>query len=282
MLKNWLNSVARQPCPYQKFQVTEITELQQIDLSNPFDENVTYIGRLLVEYHGDPQLIADDLAMLAQDSGSVGLNLVKEYIEKRILPKPTANITRIGNWGEILASQCMVEFNEYSFPVYKLRFREKRNWAMRLTDLFLIKFPSSGNPIICYGEVKTRSKLKYGKRVKRVAIEAHDSLKKDDALTDPEILTFLRSLLYLNKRRREALFLGQIQNRLTPYEVTHMLFLVHESEIWKEEILEELEKHQIDNRLQNLSVVILRVTNLGQLIDIAYQNAWRAVEASYG
>jgi hypothetical protein len=235
-----------------------------------------------VQAHGNPQMIADDLEMLMEDSSTIGLNVVRDYIENRILPKKSATITRIGNLGEVLAAQCMVELAGYSFPVYKLRYREKRNWAMRLTDLFLVKQQKNGKLSICYGEVKTRSGSQYTTSVKKVAIEAHDSLTKDDALENPEILTFIRNQLYSQGRLAEARLFGRIQNDLLEYDINYVLFLVHDTAIWHEEILAELDNQEIDNRLINLGVNVLRISNLGRVIEIAYENAWKGVVVANG
>lgn len=275
MLRNWLSYDKRWPCPYTKFSLADITELKSIDVDCPDNETVLYLGHLLVCAHGDPQLISDDLNMLLEDTANIGLSIIKEYIESRILPKPSATIARIGNFGEILATQCMVELAEYSFPVYKLRYREKRNWAMRLTDLFLVKKQENSKLLICYGEVKTRSGKDYTTSVKRVAIEAHDSLKKDDALSNPEILTFIRTMLYSQGKLDEARLFGRIQNNLLEYDVQYMLFLVHDAAIWRDEILDQLEDHDIDARLSNLDVRVLYINQLARVINLAYENAWK-------
>lgn len=278
MLKNWIKAEVRQPCPYTKFSLTEFTEIRAIDPTEKDEQNIAYMGQLLVRYHGNPEMIADDLRMLADDAASIGLTIVKNYVEAHVLPSKGRISTRIGNWGEIIASQCMTEFDGYSFPIYKLRFREKRSWAMRLTDLFFVKDIASDNPTVCYGEVKTHSGENYNTSIKRVAIEAHESLRKDDALGEPEILNFIRNLLYTSNRFEEARFFGLIQHKRITYNLVHILFLVHNSTIWRDEILEELQNHTLDVRLRNLGVYVLRVSNLRRVIDASYDNAWKAIE----
>lgn len=56
-----------------------------------------------------------------------------------------------------------------------------------------------------------------------------------------------------------------------------MLFLVHDTAIWHDEILDELENYDIDGRLSNLDVIVLRINRLRKVIDLAYQNAWKDV-----
>jgi hypothetical protein len=277
VLANWLIYQNRQPCPYGKFALNEITEQRSIDINNPDDTSVIYLGQLLLQAHGNPQMIADDLEMLLHDASTVGLNIVREYIENRVLPRRSATSTRIGNLGEILAAQCMVELAGYTFPIYKLRYREKRNWAMRLTDFFMVKKQPNNRLLVCYGEVKTRSGSRYNNSVKMVGVEAHDSLTKDDALENPEILTFIRQQLYAQNRFDEARLFGRIQNKKIEYDTNFVLFLVHNTAIWNEEILVELNNHEIDERLSNLSVNVLYISDLRNVIDVAYENAWKGV-----
>jgi hypothetical protein len=277
MLARWLTSKHINPCPYKKFGLTDLSEHLVVDPDDPDDAIVSYIGDLLINSHGDPQMIADDIAMLLEDAEMLELNIVEDYIKNRVLPKKAANPTRIGNFGEILATQCLIDFTDFEFPIYKLRYREKRNWAMRLTDLFLVKKQNNGRILICYGEVKTRSGVSYTSSVKKVAVEAHDSLKKDVAVANPEILDFVRKILYAQGKLEEARIFGRIQNNRIKYDITHILFLVHDNSIWKDEILSELEQHNIDNRLKNLNVNVLRINKLSRLIDQTYENAWRGI-----
>ncbi len=88
-----------------------------------------------------PQLIKDQYNLLLKDAEDNSLKVLKKYLEDHILPDKSIlhGIARIGNFGEVLASTIMIEFENFWFPIYKLRFGEKKDWAMRLTDLCLIE-----------------------------------------------------------------------------------------------------------------------------------------------
>jgi hypothetical protein len=276
-ITQWLTSTHINPCPYKKFGLTDLSEHLVINPNNLDDPIVSYIGNLLINSHGDPRMIADDIAMLLEDTEMLKLDIVEAHIKNNVLPGKDKQSTRIGNFGEILAVQCLIDFEDFEFPIYKLRYREKRNWAMRLTDLFLVKKQNNGRMLICYGEVKTRSGVSYTSSIKKVAIDAHESLKKDDSVANPEILAFARNILYAQGKVEEAQILGKIQLKKIKYDVIHILFLIHDNSNWKEEILTELEQHDIDQRLENLNVNVLRINKLRKLIDQTYENAWRGV-----
>src|SRR5205807_837697 len=160
-------------------------------------------------------------------------------------PKKMNGIARIGNFGEVLASNFLIEFEDFWFPIYKLRYREKKDWAMRLSDLCLIKRLPGVKPLVCYGEVKTIS----ADRDISIAIKGHNSLvlgEVKDSLADPEILKFISTILYETQRFDEGYFISELLSCSVKYDKRYDLFLVHSKEKWTDEILDRLEEHLID------------------------------------
>src|SRR5690606_33659077 len=83
---------------------------------------VQYLSELLVKAHSNPRMIATDLHELQQllsDASEVGLDVIRDYAAEKIgnyldqYVLPTKPITRIGNFSEIIAVQCMVDFENY-------------------------------------------------------------------------------------------------------------------------------------------------------------------------
>lgn len=145
---------------------------------------------------------------------------------------------------------------------------------MRLTDLCLIKVKDSTKPIVCYSEVKTRS-LGCDKKL---AIQGHDSLVKDDALSNPEILRFISTWFYETGMLEEGKFLSKIRLGIQEYDKRHDLFLVHDKANWDNEILENLNNYDLDSRLRDFSVKVVLITDLRNLIDAVYERAWIAAK----
>src|SRR6266700_6502557 len=268
MLNKWLNQQKRHP-PVYKFPVTDITEL-----GLPDEQVLDYLALALLLAHANPQQIRDQYKLLHKDAEDNSLSILKKYLEGRFFPDPKVmkGIARIGNFGEVLVSRYLIEFEGFWFPIYKLRFREKKNWAMRLSDLCLIKRLDGAKPLVCYGEVKTVS----GKYNKNIAIEGHDSLvlgEVKDVLSDPEILHFINTILYTANRFDEAQFVSKLEYRTIEYDKRYDLFVVHSKEMWRDEILDGLEKHPLDQKLVNFSTKVVLISQLRQLIDAAYERS---------
>jgi hypothetical protein len=266
MLRRWLTCQERNPSDH-KYVIIDVAELIE-----PDDEVLDHLARELVLAHGSPQMIKTELEMLLEDAGEVKLDILREYIEKEVLPDEERVATRVGNFGEVLAADVLIAFEAFWLPIFKLRFREKRNWAVRLTDLCLIKVDDLPRPMVCYGEAKTKST---GCNL-QLAVEGHESLAKDDALANPEILRFICMWLYETEMYDEAEFISQIRLGKLDYNKRHDLFLVHNEECWREEILDNLEDCQLDERLVDFSVKVVLVAELRQVIDEVYARAWLA------
>lgn len=274
MLSKWLTKQDRYPAIY-KFPVVDVTEL---DI--PSDEIRDYLALALLLAHGNPQQIRDEYNLLLKDAEDNSLNILKKYLEDNILPDPEKmnGIARIGNFGEVLASTFLIEFEDFWFPIYKLRFREKKDWAMKLTDLCLIKRQDHANPLVCYGEVKTMSVS----CDKNIAIKGHDSLilgEAKDILSNPEILHFIGTILYETDRFEEATFISSIKLGFIKYDKRHDLFIIHSKEKWTDEILDRLEDYPLDKRLVDFSTKIVLIAQLKTLIDATYDRCTTITKA---
>jgi hypothetical protein len=242
-----------------------------IELSAPDDAVLDYLAREVILAHSNPRLLHDVLEELCHDTEEIHLQEFRQFVETMILDmQKTA--TLVGNFGEVVAAKLLVEFEGFWFPVYKLRFREKKAWAMRLTDLCLIKMGDLPQPQVCYGEVKTNSSH-YNSAL---GIKGHDSLAKDDALTDPEVLRFLSNVLYEAEKFDEGRFLVRIWLDKISYTKRYDLFLVHDRATWRDEILDNLNGHNLDERLVNFSVKVLHIERLRHVIDSVYARTWIA------
>jgi hypothetical protein len=276
LLSGWFSVSIRQPCPY-KFEVKETTEKLSPKLDDSEDKIINNFSKHLLLAHGDPVMIKHECKILLADLQDLNLSIIKNYIETEILPEKKSGFqlsTWIGNFGETLAASILIDSEGFWFPIYKLRFREKKDWAMKLTDLCLIKTNGLNKPLICYGEVKTKSSSCNVK----LGIEGHDSLIKDDALQDPEILKFFRTILYSMNKFDEAEFFSKIGLGKIDYDKQHCLFIVHEQSTWKEEILSNLNAHDLSPHLIDFSVNVVLINQLRKVIDETYSRAWRWVE----
>lgn len=282
MLNGWFKETIRQSCSY-KFKVKEITEATLPNVSDPEDMLINEFSRHLLVAHGDPVMIKNECEILLEDLQDLNLQIIRDqiiqgYVEQQILPSKEKGFklsTWIGNFGETLASHILMDSENFWFPIYKLRFREKRAWAMKLTDLCLIKVTDLAKPLICYGEVKTKSST----CDKDLGIKGHDSLVKDDALQDPEILKFFCTILYDRKAFDEASFFSKIRLGKIDYDKQYRLLIIHEETTWDEEILSNLDNHDLSSSLIDFSVNVVLVNQLRKVIDESYSRSWKSVES---
>lgn len=274
MLDGWLSSSIRAPCSYQ-FAVQDITEKIKPDLTDPNDPLLDDFAKHLLAAHANPNMIREECKILLGDLEDLDLTIIKSYVES-LLPAHESGVkglARFGNFGEVLASRILIDSQGFSVPIYKLRYREKRSWAMKLTDLCLIKIEGLPKPLVCYGEVKTNS----SSYKRDLGVEGHNSLCKDDALSDPEILQFFCKILYDKEQYKEAIFLSKLRLGKIEYEKKYYLFLVHEQTIWNDEILDRLNVQTLDNRLTDFCVSVVCIHQLRKIIDECYARAWKGV-----
>lgn len=268
MLKHWLLPTLRTPSPY-KFPVIDVCEQKKGD-----EEIALALGNYLLLSYGNPKMIEEEVMLLMEDTATLNLDILKEYLEKEILPKKGKVVTRIGNFGEILSANLLMELDGFQLPIYKLRLREKLDWAIRLTDICLVKDYEIDNPLICYGEVKTRS----DKVDLNIGITGHSSLATEDALENAEVLNFICRWLYESEKLEEAKFYSKIRLGKTKYNKRFELFIIHNQETWNEEILIRLNNLKIDSRLTDFSVRVIHISDLRALIDLAYEKCINATE----
>jgi hypothetical protein len=269
MLTEWLNYEQRNPSPY-KFGVIDICEIIEFN-----QDILLYVAKDVIVAHKNPIMIKKELEILLEDANNASVEVIRSYIENEVLPSKERTQTRIGNFGEILSASILIEYEGFRLPIYKLRFREKKDWAMRLTDLCLIRNDEEmGRPLICYGETKTNT----SGVDRQLGIKGHDSLAKDDALDNPEILNFICTWLYETDRFDEAEFLSRIRLGTITCDKRHDLFLVHDLENWREDVLTNLDASQLDERLVDFSVKVVLISNLRQIIDDVYSLACESVE----
>lgn len=259
MLQNYFSYQIRQPAPFTKFNVIDVLESTEAD-----DDFLEYLAHNLVIANVKREFLADAYNTLVGDTQELNLTILKEFLETRVLPDNI--IVRVGDFGEILSSCLLTEFEGFNPLVFKLRHREKRNWAVRLTDPCLLKISDDGEPLVCYGEVKTNS----SRRKLQLAIEGHESIVKDEALSDPEILKFICGWLYETERFNEKELVLKIWLEKIAYRKRYDLFLVHDAAQWSEEILNRLEAHEVSEQIVDFSVKIVLITNLRDVIDQSY------------
>lgn len=263
----WLKSQRRDINPF-KFHVVNVWEENV-----PTVETVNLLSNEFVVANLSPKALRMVLTELKNDCDEIDLEKFKDFIEKT-LPDEDKVSTLVGSFGEIISALYLVQFESYWLPVYKLRYREKRNWAMRMTDVFVVNTEDNKNPIVCYGEVKTNT----SRYKPTIGVEGYESIKKDNALENPDILRFLWNTLSDQGEEDKALFFIRVSLKNIKYEIKHKLFLINDSKFWKDEILENLNACDLDSELRDFTVYMVVINDLKKLFDDSFRNSWREAE----
>ncbi len=194
------------------------------------------------------------------------LNILSDYVKNNTFA-PEGNRAWIGDFGEVLCTTILRDYDNDIIPVYKLRSREKQDWPMRLTDILTYK-TENGTIILKFSEVKTRTKSK-----ECHAPKAYEKLQKEMKDSKPEVLDFIqRRLLDEGKYDQADLFMKIYFGKIKPKKHS-ILFLVYEKPLWDERILINLNKVFDKKDLHNFEVRVIRISELRKLIRSSYECA---------
>ena len=139
------------------------------------------LGEAIVEHHFHQQRIANILEQLAHTNAAA---VLRENL-------PRSEKTRKGNFGEIVASEHLVQRYGYEMPVFKLRFRDHYDQPMRGEDIIGFVRDKNGRiTVLCGGEAKTIATY-----ASRTVVDAYARLTKTYR-PRAETLSLLAEILY--------------------------------------------------------------------------------------
>lgn len=251
MIKAWLRNVQFQNASYS-FPVgyQEEGPVQRDDL-------LAYLGNEVSSNLIDPEY-------LKQIAEIAGLTTVRQYLDEYVITNVTS--TKNGDFGEILGSLMLREKEDYLIPIHKLRYRETKNWSPRLTDILALKVSDDIVQLVCYAEVKTRTKPDNG-----AGKEGYERLKKDSEVPHPEILHFVSARLWDTKNWPVLKLILQVFSSRADYVREFRLFLIYDRDAWRAKVLDAIEEVQPD--INNFSVQVVLLSSLQCLIDDCYSKA---------
>jgi hypothetical protein len=134
---------------------------------------------------------------------------------------PEGKKARSGDLGEILATEYVNRRLEFRVPIFRLRWRDHRELALRGDDLFGVKLDGEGKVHFLKGEAKSRQVLAHD-----VITAANLALSTHDGRPSPHTVNFV--LQQLNDVDEEELcnaIEGYLTSKRIPKKrVTHLLF----------------------------------------------------------
>jgi len=214
-----------------------------------------FVSQAIVDHHLNRGRIADWLNKLGyvQTASEIAANLPKD------------DRTRKGNFGEVIASEHLLQRQGYHMPVFKLRYRDSHNMPMRGEDIVaFILTPQGKISKVCIGEAKTLTSF-----ASRTVLDAHDRLKKSYH-PSPETLSMLANILYERGDDGLGREIDRVSRLLAERGIPteNWIFLITENE--PRDPFAEIEK--LEDIIEPLICVDLQLSNLKVFVDDLFNN----------
>lgn len=251
MLDQWLSAQLKDPQlgPFDMWEVTEskVAESPSADI----------LAADLMHHLVGEEFLAKAAEMLPEGTA-------RTLVQSR-LPEPS--ILRRGFFGELLAIRALETFHGHTVPIKKLRYRTTNRDSPKATDVLAIKVDSNHQITeVAYVEAKLRT-TRSG--ITRLAIEAHDQLKRDCIPESPAILGFAVAVLVERRDPLADVILRYLRDRTTQEIDSHHIFLVMDDGCWRDSDLTPLIEHE--SLLDPLAVHVVRISDLPQKVQHVYE-----------
>lgn len=134
---------------------------------------------------------------------------------------PSEKKARSGDLGEILATEYVNRKLDFKVPIFRLRWRDHRELALRGDDLFAIRFDLQGRIHFLKGEAKSRQSL-----ASDVVEEACSALQAHDGRPGPHTVNYVVKRLYdLDQDHLAESIENYLSRKTIPQKrVTHLVF----------------------------------------------------------
>ncbi len=244
MLANWLKWNLRNPNPYLRFQVIDVSEHGDKD-----NAVKSHLKKIFLDS-------TVDLSFVANLTKRIGWSKAEVFIANSV---PSSPRMRKGRFGEVLTAALLLEFFKYVIPVQKSQYAMTANQSLPSTDVVAIKKTNKGISEVCFLESKLRTKPDTG-----VVVEAYKQLRNDQSKRIPDMLMFIIHRLYDTGDPLYHDFLNYLKDRddTSVNRETLRVGIVCEQESWKDLALDNLQDEIDDSTPQRITTDIIRITCL--------------------
>ncbi|WP_426744969.1 Hachiman antiphage defense system protein HamA [Myxococcus faecalis] len=148
-------------------------------------------------------------------------------LEKVRTALPQTKRVRSGDLAEILATEYVTQFTQYTIPIRKLRYKDDRNLAMRGDDIIAIVISPQGSPLkVLKGEVKSKKSI-----AQSVVKTACTALEKHDGRPNPASLSFVARRLDETNNDSMARIFNSLQEKPPLLKnIEHLIFTLSEND----------------------------------------------------
>jgi hypothetical protein len=203
-IKSWCNQTS------YKVNSHDLTYLEAN--SAALSAGVAAVAAVVPGHYAAADRIADILRRL-------GKAAVADYLQTKL---PQGPRSRSGDLGEILATSYVTEFTGYGVGVYKLRWSDHREMAMRGDDILGIRLDPAAKVKFLKGEVKSRATLN-----KQTVDEARTALASNHGRPTPHALAFVADRLFETGETALAEIIDeyQLKTRIEVKQLSHLMFM---------------------------------------------------------
>jgi hypothetical protein len=262
MIEDWLKRDERHT-GIPKFFIFDLTE----DNLDNLDDLKKFLAKQVLIHLANPSRLIRIFKSRPVDE------LTDHIINSKLPPEDARFSPKQSFWAEILSAEISERMDEFMLPIYKLRYKDSRDKAMRgKADVLACKIVED-KPIIIFSEVKSKSVYISPKESKKLATEAFDGVCSNN--TDfPEIVDYISERIEdLPDNNPNKYFLMDLFDNAvihpTSYTKDFRIFFIFEKEKWKEECLEIFDIEKI-KELPTLTINIVLIDYLKDLIDNTY------------
>ena len=204
---------------------------------------------------------------LKRKFNNLNSNGIRKYLINSVLPdKKERFYPQKSMWGEIISAEILNVFRKHLIPIYKLRYKEKKNQAMRgVADVVTYYWDPL---IIAFTEVKTKGGIQQVYNYKKEIQNAEKSLSNNN-VEQPEILDYISKRLYDEKNYDLQDVFDEAFNNSDSYKKEFHIFMIMEKNSWNEQIIDFFKEESTE--LPNLTIDIVLINSLNELIDETYE-----------
>lgn len=173
---------------------------------------ISAVAKAIPSHYASEERVADLMRKL-------GKKATASYIEEKL---PTSTSIRSGDLGEILATDYVADFTNYTTSINRLRWKDHRNMAMRGDDIVAVEVVSPSKINFLKGEVKSSKAIS-----KQTIARARAALRRDRGRPSAHTLSFLADRLHAKGEHQAANLIekAQLVSGIKRSQVAHLLFV---------------------------------------------------------
>ena len=202
-----------------------------------------------------------------------GLTAAADYFEAHVA---SSENVRIGDFGEVVAGHLLENEEQLARPIEKLRYRESRDWPMKLTDVFCVRVEGDRIVGFVFGEAKAGTTPPRGSLGK----DAYRQIHRDIEGEEPQILFFTLDRLLDTLDPKAYAQLDDAMQRMPPVPRALRLVFVFDEDSWRESVLSALEdgiESEEVRLVDDFKCYLLTRGSLRNVITDAYVEAHRII-----